>query len=105
MCVASALALKSQSPVVLATFLPLVPSSLGLAFDVVGLGDFGRTFGRRIRWRDYWWVVVSTPVYQLLLSAAAVWATVRHLRGRTDWHKTQHVNSHREVVYVLEEAA
>ncbi len=104
-CVATALALKSPVLVVLATFLPLVPTALGLAFDVVGLGDFGRTFGRRIRWRDYWWVVVSTPVYQLLLSSAAVWATVRHVLGRTDWHKTQHLNSHREVGHVLEEAA
>jgi cellulose synthase/poly-beta-1,6-N-acetylglucosamine synthase-like glycosyltransferase len=104
-CVVTALALKSPVLVVLATFLPLVPGGLGLAFDVVGLGDFGRTFGRRIRWRDYWWVIVSTPVYQILLSAAAVWATVRHLLGRTDWHKTQHVNSHREAAPELQAAA
>jgi hypothetical protein len=81
--------------ITLITFLPLVPTALGLAFDLIGLHDFGRTFGRPIGWRAYLFVIVSLPAYLMLLSSAAVWASVRHLRGHTNWHKTQHVNAHR----------
>jgi cellulose synthase/poly-beta-1,6-N-acetylglucosamine synthase-like glycosyltransferase len=98
LCVATALLLKAPVLIVLVTFLPLVPTVLGLAFDVVGLSDFGRTFSRRIRVRDYVRVVLSLPAYQLLLSAAAVWAAVRHVRGENGWQKTEHVNAHRDAV-------
>jgi glycosyltransferase XagB len=105
LCVASALVLKAPVLIVLATFLPLVPTAMGLAFDVVGLADFGNTFGRRIGLRAYLLVVLSLPAYQLVLSSAAVWAAVRQLRGKTNWHKTQHVNAHRDVVMDLQEVA
>ena len=98
LCVATALFLKAPVLIVLATFLPLIPTVLGLAFDVVGLSDFGRTFSRRIGPRAYLQVVLSLPAYQLLLAAAAVWAGVRHLRGVNSWSKTQHVNAHRDVL-------
>jgi cellulose synthase/poly-beta-1,6-N-acetylglucosamine synthase-like glycosyltransferase len=97
-CVAAALALRSPMLIALITFLPLVPTALSLAFDVLGLHDFGRTFHRKIGWRAYVYLVLSLPVYQLLLSGAAVWAMVRHLSRRTNWHKTRHVNAHRDVV-------
>jgi cellulose synthase/poly-beta-1,6-N-acetylglucosamine synthase-like glycosyltransferase len=104
-CVATALALKAPVLIVLATFLPLVPTGLGLAFDLVGLADFGRTFQRRVGLVSYLWVILSLPVYQLLLSFAAVWAMVRHVCGRNNWHKTQHLNAHREAPLELERVA
>ena len=94
-CVVAAFMLKTPVLITLTTFLPLVPTVLAVAFDLVGLRDFGRTFGRRIGWQAYFFVVISLPGYLLLLSSAAVWASVRHVRGRTNWHKTQHVNAHR----------
>jgi glycosyltransferase XagB len=100
LCVAAALALKSPVLIALVTFLPLVPTVLSLAFDVLGLHDFGRTFHRKVGWRAYLFLVLSLPIYQILLSTAAVWAMVRQLRGLSNWHKTQHVNAHREVVTV-----
>lgn len=101
LCALTALTLKAPVPIVLTTFAPLVPTAVGLAFDLLGLADFGRLFGRRVpRWCLVA-VVVGLPVYQLLLSSAAVWATVRHLRRRTNWHKTAHANAHRDVVIDL----
>jgi len=100
----TALLLEAPVLIVLFTFLPLVPTVIGLAFDLVGLGDFGRTFARRIRWRHYLAVVLSLPAYQLLLSSAALWAAVRNARGLNNWHKTAHVNAHRDVVIDLRES-
>jgi cellulose synthase/poly-beta-1,6-N-acetylglucosamine synthase-like glycosyltransferase/putative flippase GtrA len=101
---ATALLLDAPVLIVLFTFLPLVPTAIGLAFDLVGLGDFGRTYARRIRWRHYFGVIVSLPAYQMLLSSAALWAAVRQVRGKNDWSKTAHVNAHRDVVIDLRES-
>jgi cellulose synthase/poly-beta-1,6-N-acetylglucosamine synthase-like glycosyltransferase len=103
-CALTALLLKAPVLIVLFTFLPLVPTVIGLGFDLVGLADFGRTFARRIRWRHYLAVVLSLPAYQLLLSSAALWAAVRQLLGKTNWSKTAHVNAHRDVVIDLRES-
>jgi cellulose synthase/poly-beta-1,6-N-acetylglucosamine synthase-like glycosyltransferase len=104
-CALTALLLEAPVLIVLFTFLPLVPTVIGLAFDLVGLGDFGRTFTRRIRWRHYLTVVLSLPAYQLLLSSAALWAAVRQALGKNNWSKTSHVNAHRDVVIDLREPA
>jgi cellulose synthase/poly-beta-1,6-N-acetylglucosamine synthase-like glycosyltransferase len=103
-CALTALLLEAPVLIVLFTFLPLVPTVIGLAFDLVGLGDFGKTFARRIRWRHYLAVIVSLPAYQVLLSSAALWAAVRQLVGKNDWSKTEHVNAHRDVVIDLRES-
>jgi cellulose synthase/poly-beta-1,6-N-acetylglucosamine synthase-like glycosyltransferase len=100
-CVAATLTLSSPMLIALITFLPLVPTVVSLAFDVLGLHDFGRIFRRRIGWRPYIYLVLSLPVYQLLLSGAAAWAMVRHLRRRTDWQKTRHVNAHRHAAVTV----
>jgi cellulose synthase/poly-beta-1,6-N-acetylglucosamine synthase-like glycosyltransferase len=100
----TALLLEAPVLIVLFTFLPLVTTAIGLAFDLVGLTDFGRTFSRRIGWRAYLTVILSLPAYQLLLSSAAFWAAVRHARGLNNWHKTAHVNAHRDVVIDLRES-
>jgi glycosyltransferase XagB len=93
----AALTLKAPVIITLGTFLPLVPTAVGVGFDVVGLHDFGRTFRRRIGLLPYLFVIVGLPVYQLILSWAAVWAAARHLGGRNDWQKTTHLNAHRSV--------
>ena len=95
LCVTAAFALKSPVLIAMVTFLPLVPTTVSLTFDVLGLNDFGRTFQRRIGWRAYLCLVLSLPAYQLLLSGAAVWALSRQLRRQTNWQKTRHVNAHR----------
>ena len=105
LCAAAAFALKSPVLVAMVTFLPLVPTAISLAFDVLGLHDFGRTFRRRIGLRSYVLVLVSLPAYQTLLAAATLWAVARQLRRQTDWHKTHHTNAHRPAAVPLGEAA
>ena len=94
--VALALALLHKAPV-LVTLLATVPLALGLlnvVLDVLLLGQFGRTFGEKVRLRDYAGVVVGAYPFQVLLSLAAVWATARFALGRNDWVKTVHTGAH-----------
>ena len=87
--------LKAPDLVVLATFLPLIPTLVTIGIEAVGLQQFGRDFAVRVRFRDYVRLVVGTLPYQLLLAAAAVRATVREVRGVGTWEKTSHVGAHR----------
>ncbi|MBI3686063.1 MAG: glycosyltransferase [Actinobacteria bacterium] len=80
---------------VLATFVPLVPTVATLVMEVVGLAEFDRMFGLDARLRDYAKLVVGAVPYQLVLSAAAVRAVWRELRGEGGWEKTMHVGAHR----------
>lgn len=102
-----ALALAHKAPVAI-TLLATVP--LGISFlttllDLLMLAQFGRTFGTRVRLRDYAGLVLGAYPFQLLLSAAAVRATVRFARGRNDWMKTTHRGAHLDPVAAPELAA
>jgi cellulose synthase/poly-beta-1,6-N-acetylglucosamine synthase-like glycosyltransferase len=95
-----ALALLHKAPVAI-TLLATVPlgiSLLSVLLDMIMLAEFGRTFGTRVRLRDYVGLVLGAYPFQLVLSAAAVWATVRFARGRDDWMKTAHRGVHLEPV-------
>ena len=76
-----AVAVFADVPVGLAllTFLPLMPTAATLAFEIVGLHDFGRQYGFRIRLIHYVKLVVGTPVYQVVLAAAAIRAVWRQI--------------------------
>ena len=89
-------ALLADVPVGLAllTFLPLMPTLATLAFELVGLHDFGRQYGFRIRFIDYVKLVVGTPVYQVVLAAAAIRAVWRQVSGTNNWELTRHVGAH-----------
>jgi glycosyltransferase XagB len=94
--VALALALQHKAPVLL-TLLATIPLALGLLnvmLDVVLLAQFGRTFGQRVRLRDYAGLVVGAYPFQVVLSLAAVWALARFALGRSDWVKTVHHGTH-----------
>jgi cellulose synthase/poly-beta-1,6-N-acetylglucosamine synthase-like glycosyltransferase len=87
--------LKAPDLFVLATFVPLVPTLITIGIEAVGLHEFGRQFGVKVRVRDYVRLVVGTVPYQIVLAAAAVRATVRELRGVGSWEKTSHIGAHR----------
>ena len=91
-----AVAVFADVPVGLAllTFLPLMPTAATLAFEVVGLHDFGRQYGFRIRLIHYVKLVVGTPVYQVVLAAAAIRAVWRQTSGTNNWELTRHVGAH-----------
>lgn len=90
------LALLADAPVwvALISFAPLVPALVTVVFEAVGLYDFGVQYGMRIRPWHYVKLVVSTPFYQLVLSAAAVRAVWRELHGQHGWELTRHVGAH-----------
>lgn len=97
--------LKAPDLVVMATFLPLLPTIMTVAVEVAGLHEFGRAFSERIRLRDYAKLVLGTLPYQLILAAAAVRATARELQGVRTWEKTVHVGAHRDLDATPQESA
>jgi cellulose synthase/poly-beta-1,6-N-acetylglucosamine synthase-like glycosyltransferase len=92
--IAAMILLKAPDLFVLATFIPLVPTLATLAIELVGLREFGRSFGQRIGWRDYLVLLIGTVPYQMVLAAAAVRASLREVRGVRTWEKTEHVGAH-----------
>ena len=90
---ASMLLLKVPVPTALVTFLPLAPTLVTMAVESAALGEFGREFGIRIRFRHARLLLGTLP-YQLLLAAAAVRSVWREIRGHGGWEKTTH-NAHR----------
>ena len=92
---ASMFLLKVPMPTALVTFLPLAPTLVTMAVESAALGEFGREFGIRIRFRDQARLLLGTIPYQLLLAAAAVRSVWRESRGHGGWEKTTHTNAHR----------
>ena len=92
---ASMFLLKVPMPTALVTFLPLAPTLVTMAVESAALGEFGREFGLRIRFRDHARLLLGTVPYQLLLAAAAVRSVWRQSRGQGGWEKTTHNNAHR----------
>jgi cellulose synthase/poly-beta-1,6-N-acetylglucosamine synthase-like glycosyltransferase len=86
--------LHASVPFVLLTFAPLLPTLATLAVECVGLRAFGSTFGEKVRIRDMVKLVVGAVPYQLLLAVAAIRASVREIRGRRGWEKTEHIGAH-----------
>jgi glycosyltransferase XagB len=76
------------------TFLPVVPMVMTTVFQTVGLRDFGKQYGVRIRVRDYTRLVVGAFPYLVLLSGAALRAVWREYTGRRNWELTRHVGAH-----------
>ncbi|MGP4100886.1 glycosyltransferase [Nonomuraea sp. KM90] len=104
--VALLLALSHKAPVAitLVATLPLAITLLNSLLDVQLLAQFGRTFEERVRLRDYAGLVLGAYPYQLALSYAALWAILRHVRGRTDWVKTTHQGSHLDRRHIDEDS-
>lgn len=90
---------------VLLTFLPLLPTLATVAVEMVGLRHFGLIFEQKVRLRDYFKLAIGTVPYQLVLALAAVRASLRELRGKRSWEKTEHVGAHFTEVAQLEGSA
>lgn len=90
---------------VMLTFAPLVPTLATVCVEVVGLHEFGRQFGEKVRVRDYGKLVIGTLPYQLVLAAAAIRASYRELKGVRTWEKTEHVGAHRTEAVGVEQGS
>ena len=92
--IATAVAVKAPIVITLLSFLPLVPMLAMLVAEVVGLGEFCRTYGQRPSMRDYGRLVLGLLLYQGVLAYAATRAVVREARGARGWDKTAHLGLH-----------
>jgi cellulose synthase/poly-beta-1,6-N-acetylglucosamine synthase-like glycosyltransferase len=87
---------KAPVPFVLFTYVPLGATLATLIVEVIGLTEFNRMFGLRVRLRDYLKLIAGALPYQLILAFAAIRASVREVRGERGWEKTDHVGAHRD---------
>lgn len=71
-------------------FLPLVPMLTMIAFQCQILHEFGRDMQMKVPLRTYLLLIVTAPVYQVLLGLAAVRAVVKYARRDFGWYKTPH---------------
>ncbi|MGZ6869029.1 MAG: glycosyltransferase [Frankiaceae bacterium] len=82
--------------VAMLTFIPAIPTAMTAVFDAVALREFGRIYYLRVRFKDYWRLIIWSFPYNMILSAAAIRATKREVRGERGWEKTEHAGLHRE---------
>ena len=92
--IVAAIAFKIPIGLAMMTWLPVLPTVAMVAFEVVGLHDFGVQYRLRVRARHYLTLIAGTPVYHLVLAAAAIRAVWREFTGRNDWELTRHVGAH-----------
>lgn len=83
--------------VVIAAFLPLIPSILTLCFEILILVEFGHDIGVKITLRDCVWLAVCTPLYQMLLAYSSLRAVVKYYQGNFAWEKTSHAGAHIDI--------
>jgi len=87
---------RAPMPFVLLTYVPMAATLATLSIEAIGLAEFNRMFGLRVRIRDYLKLVAGAIPYQLLLATAALRASAREMRGERGWEKTEHVGAHRD---------
>jgi cellulose synthase/poly-beta-1,6-N-acetylglucosamine synthase-like glycosyltransferase len=92
--IAAALFAHVSIVVALISFCPVIPMTATAAFEAAGLHDFGKQYQLRVTFTHYVKLIVGSPVYQLILTAAALRAVWREFRGQKDWELTQHVGAH-----------
>jgi cellulose synthase/poly-beta-1,6-N-acetylglucosamine synthase-like glycosyltransferase len=92
----SIIALKIPVALALISFLPVIPTLAALAFELVGLREFGRVFYVKPRAYDYLRLILGLFPYQMFLAGAAVRSVAREMLGRRGWEKTAHTGAHRQ---------
>jgi cellulose synthase/poly-beta-1,6-N-acetylglucosamine synthase-like glycosyltransferase len=78
-------------------FAPLVPLVALVVSEMIGLRDFCNAYDLPARFIDYFWVLVGTIPYWLVLGYAAARAVLREMTGTRNWEKTAHTGSHVQV--------
>lgn len=82
--------------VALLSMLPLYALGFQYVTGLVGLFEFARTYGLRVRPRDVAVFSVGFLPYQILLTIGALRAVYREINGATNWEKTAHTGAHRQ---------
>jgi cellulose synthase/poly-beta-1,6-N-acetylglucosamine synthase-like glycosyltransferase len=89
------LAVKLPVALAMLSFLPLYGLAFQFLAGLLGLAEFGRVYGLRLRARDVAVYSLGFLPYQVLLTIGAVRAVWREATGRTNWEKTAHTGAHR----------
>ena len=82
--------LPEETPALVAALIlaPLMLVAVTLVVDAAGLAEMGRTYGIKIRLRDWLRLVLGAVPYLLVLTVAALRALVREVRGARGWEQT-----------------
>ncbi len=90
------LAFTLDAPVgfVILYYLPLGVTIFLIIAEEAAFREFMGAYGMKARLLDSVRLVLFAPLYQFVLSIAAVRATIRLLQGKFDWEKTSHVGAH-----------
>lgn len=88
---------KVPLPLALWLYAPLLAFGTETLLEAFALRELARTFHLSVSWRDTFRVIWSTVPYLVLLGLASLRATWRQLRGHTNWEKTAHAGTHREL--------
>ena len=91
----SAFVLKVPEGLTLFLYLPLIPLAVTMVSMLLALAQFGRSYGKKVRIGHFASILFLTPVYQIILAAAAVWAVYRHYWGDGTWYRTGRGMQHR----------
>jgi glycosyltransferase XagB len=76
--------------------LPFYLLAAHFTLAVIGLYEFTHAHGLKPTWKTPLLMALGYLPYQWVLSYASLRATLRQLRGITNWEKTQHVGAHRQ---------
>ncbi|MCX5042080.1 glycosyltransferase family 2 protein [Aldersonia sp. NBC_00410] len=86
--------IKSPAPLAVAMCIPTIPILLAMALQLLHINEYGRVYGRPVRWHVHVLFVVTFYPYQLVLSYAAAQAVLWYALGRLGWDKTAHIGDH-----------
>ena len=86
--------LAAPTGLVIVFWLPFGATVMTVFSEQAAFREFAEAYGLDLRRWDSVRLVLCAPLYQLALSAAAVRATARLLRGRVEWEKTSHSGAH-----------
>jgi cellulose synthase/poly-beta-1,6-N-acetylglucosamine synthase-like glycosyltransferase len=92
------LTLKTPVAVAVLMFTPVLPLAITMATQLIGLHDFCRQYGQRATIWHYASLLFLTPLYQVVLAAAASVAAWKYATGDTTWYKTGRLAEHRQIL-------
>ena len=88
--------LKAPVLIALISFLPVLTLLGHFLISVVGLYEFASAHDLQVSPIAIPRLAIGWIPYQLLIAYASMRAVFRHVRGISNWEKTQHIGAHRE---------
>jgi cellulose synthase/poly-beta-1,6-N-acetylglucosamine synthase-like glycosyltransferase len=85
---------KAPTGLVILFWLPLGLTVMLFLAEQAAFREFMRAYRLQANIVDSVRLIIAAPIYQFVLSIAALRATLRLLRGQLEWEKTAHVGAH-----------